>query len=183
MGRPPSGNKAFLIRMKPETHDDLLRAAKADGYKRMGEWLDNVPAELVHRLSSPARLKTPSAKLLSDAFREYATEVARALDEMRLIVERNPMLDEDVVNRKAFQNLRQQYVALIQRMRPDRVRGLVLLIETTPDIYFVGGLNHKYLKVVREVLRGPDVIKPLRKSSKFKSRQKIAGSISQTFSV
>ncbi|MCL4785411.1 MAG: hypothetical protein KJ070_01255 [Verrucomicrobia bacterium] len=117
MGRPPTGNKAFLIRMKPETHDDLLRAANNDGYQRLGEWLDNVPAELVYRLSSPARLKNPSAKLLSDAFREYATEVARALDEMRLIVERNPMLDEDVVNRKAFQNLRQQYVALIKRMQ------------------------------------------------------------------
>jgi hypothetical protein len=116
MGRPPSGNKAFLIRMKPETHDDLLRAAKADGYKRLGEWLDHVPAELVYRLSSPARLKNPSPKLLGDAFREYATEVARALDEMRLIVERNPMLDEETENRKAFQNVRREYEGLIRRM-------------------------------------------------------------------
>ena len=116
MGRPPSGNKAFLIRMKPETHADLIRAAKVDGYHRLGEWLDNVPAEYVHRFSSPARLKNPPPNLLSDAFRNYAHEVALALNEMRLIVERNPMLDQDEANRKAFQNLRHQYEAFLRRM-------------------------------------------------------------------
>ena len=116
MGRPPSANKGFMIRMKPETHGDLLRAAKADGYKRLGEWLDNVPAELVYRLSSPARLNNPSLQRLSESFCEYANEVARALDEMRLIVERNPMLDDDAENRKGFQNLRHAYDGLIRRM-------------------------------------------------------------------
>jgi hypothetical protein len=116
MGRPPSGNKAFLIRMKPDTHKDLLSAAKAEGYQRLGEWLDKVPVEYVYRLSSPARLKNPSPTLLSHAFLEHATEVGRALGEMRLIVERNPMLDDDAENRKGFQNLRHAYDGLIRRM-------------------------------------------------------------------
>lgn len=102
--------------MKPETHADLIRAAEKDGYQRLGEWLDNVPAELVYKIASPARLKKPSPKMLNQAFLEYATEVARVLGEMRLIVERNPMLDQDEANRKAFQNLRHQYDGLIRRM-------------------------------------------------------------------
>jgi len=116
MGRPPAGNKGYLIRMKPETHADLLRAAEKDGYQRLGEWLDNMPVELVFKLSSPARIKNPSPKILNQAFLEYATEVARALGEMRLIVERNPMLDQDEANRKAFQNLRHQYDGFVRRM-------------------------------------------------------------------
>jgi len=116
MGRPPAGNKAFLIRMKPDTHADLLRAAEKDGYQRLGEWLDNVETPALYKRSNPARLKNPSPKLLSDAFLEYATEVARVLLEMRLIVERNPMLDQDEANLKALQNLRRQYDSLIRRM-------------------------------------------------------------------
>lgn len=117
MGRPLSGNKPFLIRMKPESHADLLRAARNDGYQRLGEWLNNVPTELVSKISSPARLKNPPLKLLNQAFLEYATEVARALAEMRLIVERNPMVNDDAGNRAAFRNLRRQYDSLIRRMK------------------------------------------------------------------
>lgn len=117
MGRPPSGNKPFLIRMKPETHADLLRAAKQDGYKRLGEWLDNVPAELVYKTPSPARLKNPSPKLLNQAFLEYATEAVRVLVEMRSIVDRNPMVNDDAGNRAALQSLRRQYDSLIRRMK------------------------------------------------------------------
>jgi hypothetical protein len=101
MGRPPTGNTAFMIRMKPETHADLLRAAKQDGYQRLPDWFNNMPAELVSKVSSPAWLKNPSLKLLNEAFRAYSAEVTSAFSEMRLLIERNPMLDQHKANRKA----------------------------------------------------------------------------------
>ena len=116
MGRPPSGNKAFCVRMRPDTYDDLLRAAKKDGYQRLGEWLDNLPAEALFKVSNPARLKNPSPDRLNRAFQRYSTEVAFAFAEMRLIVERNPMLDDDEANLKAFNGLKREYGSLIRRM-------------------------------------------------------------------
>ncbi|HEV7927031.1 MAG TPA: hypothetical protein VGR14_16865 [Verrucomicrobiae bacterium] len=116
MGRPPSGNRAFCIRMKPNTHDDLLRASQKDGYERLGEWLDDRPVEVLFKLSNPARLKNPAPARLNAAFQEYAKEIALALGEMRLIVERNHMLDDDEENLKAFKRMKWAYYNLMRRL-------------------------------------------------------------------
>ncbi|MGA2751611.1 MAG: hypothetical protein ABSG59_22830 [Verrucomicrobiota bacterium] len=111
IGRPPSGKKAYCIRMKPDTYDDLLRAAQKNGYQSLGQSFDNLPVELLFKASNPAR-----PYMLNPVFREYSNEVASALGEMRLIVESNPMLDDDEENLKAFRNLKREYDNLIRRM-------------------------------------------------------------------
>jgi len=41
-GRPPKDNRQFNIRMLPQTHDALLRAASQAGYANLGDWLSHI---------------------------------------------------------------------------------------------------------------------------------------------
>ena len=41
-GRPPSGKKAYCIRMNPKTRDQLLKAAQDAGFNSLGDWFDDI---------------------------------------------------------------------------------------------------------------------------------------------
>jgi hypothetical protein len=42
VGRPPTGNKGYLIRMTPAANAVLRKMAKAAGYSHMGDWLNGL---------------------------------------------------------------------------------------------------------------------------------------------
>ena len=113
VGRPPSGNKPFCIRMQPGAYDELSRVAKADGCRRVGDWLNNwlnkKAAEISHKQTEPPAPSPSSVNRYDCAFRQHAEVAANAISKFADHVKGNPLWlvsDQSDQNQQAFNNVK-----------------------------------------------------------------------------
>ena len=116
VGRPPSGRHRFSVRMLPDTRAELVRFAKKDGHRHLGEWFDEVAVELLRPPQHPAPLKKPSCAKVSSEICEYSIRAANAIAELLVVVERDPLLDDEAEIVEALKRLQQEYRRLSHRL-------------------------------------------------------------------
>lgn len=113
VGRPKSGKKAHCIRMKPATNGELVRAAKAAGYDRVGDWLDTLP-----RIGAAPDLKdfgNMSSLGLAVTFRIACNEAVKSLSVLYEVIDHEPDLGQSGL--VAFRKVSKQYQQMVSLAR------------------------------------------------------------------
>ena len=108
VGRPPSGNKPFCIRMQPGAYDNLSRAAKADGCRGVGDWLNKKAADFSQDQTDPTALSPSLVNRYDRAFRQHAEIAANAISKFADHVKIHPTwrVDDDDLNQQALNNVK-----------------------------------------------------------------------------
>ena len=105
VGRPKSGRKAHCIRMKPTTNAALVRAAKAAGYDRLGDWLDTLP--LVGAPQDVTDFGDMSPDELAQAFRIACNDAVKSLSALYEVIDHAPTVGQRGL--AAFLKVNKQY--------------------------------------------------------------------------
>ena len=112
VGRPKSGKKAHCIRIKPATYTELVRAGKAAGYARVGDWLDRLPFVGAAPVTSYNEM---SSDELAHAFRMACNVAGKSLLELCEVIDYDPAVGKSGLH--AFRKLNKQYQQLLTLAR------------------------------------------------------------------
>ena len=118
VGRPPTGKTQYCIRMTPTAHSTLLRAAKAAGHAKLGDWLSNFALSDLSG-DSPS-FDDMSPVELDTAFRNACDHAAKALSQLYEVVDHDPPVTKRSL--KAFQAMKRQYDNVIRLARGVGIR-------------------------------------------------------------
>jgi len=117
-GRPSSGKKGYCIRVTPETHDELIRAAKVAGYKSLGAWLDAKALTAGPPQKSRQDSRQISSADTCSAFLCHAAQAKEALAEMREVIDcEHEKIGANAKAAIALRSVRDGYRRLLRLLR------------------------------------------------------------------
>jgi hypothetical protein len=113
-GRPPSGKKGYCIRVTPETHDELTRAAEVAGYKSLGDWLDAKALTAGPPQKSRQDSRRISSANACSVFVRQSAQAKEALAEMRDVIDcEHEQIGTNAKAANALRSVRNEYRRLL----------------------------------------------------------------------